>query len=153
MYAIYIIYILLSISIFIEDDVEVVYINIYLHCIWNIATIQLYVCMYIQYTLLLKGLGSVRFFILFKEVSSAHQHCCYLINNTEKKRIVKYYCNTFKHAIFGGILWLIKSEKEQHFFFKKCCATICNAIQKFGVSTFFYFFFLKKLILYLGGMC
>ncbi len=36
------------------------------------------------YTLPLKSLGSVRFFMFFKEVSSAHQGCSYLIKNTEK---------------------------------------------------------------------
>ncbi len=33
----------------------------------------------------LKHLGSVRFFMFFKGVSSAHQGCIYSIKNTEKK--------------------------------------------------------------------
>ncbi len=39
-------------------------------------------------TLPLKSLGSVRFLMFFKEVSSAHQGCIYLIKNTEKKLIL-----------------------------------------------------------------
>ncbi len=39
---------------------------------------------YYIYTLPLESLGSVRFFMFFKEVSSAHQGCIYLIKNTGK---------------------------------------------------------------------
>ncbi len=46
------------------------------------------------HTLPLKSLGSVRFFMFFKDVSSAHHGCIYLIKNTDKNcYFVKYYCN------------------------------------------------------------
>ncbi len=39
-------------------------------------------------------LGSVKFVMFFKEASSAHQGCIYLMKNTEKNsNIVKYYWN------------------------------------------------------------
>ncbi len=40
--------------------------------------------LYTVYTLALKSLGSVRFLMFFKGVSSAHQCCIYSIKNTEK---------------------------------------------------------------------
>ncbi len=33
-------------------------------------------------------LGSVKFVMFFKEASSAHQGCIYLIKNTEKKTVI-----------------------------------------------------------------
>ncbi len=38
--------------------------------------------------------------------------------------------------IFGGILWLIKVKKNS-IYLKRNVVTIYNAIQQFGVSTFF----------------
>ncbi len=44
-----------------------------------------YIYIYVYIYKKLKSLGSVRFFMFFKEVSSARQGCIYLIKNTEKK--------------------------------------------------------------------
>ncbi len=54
----------------------------------------LYVCVYILYILLVKSFWTVRFVMFFKEVSSAHQACIYLIRRTEKNsKLFKYFCN------------------------------------------------------------
>ncbi len=74
---------------------------------------------------------------------------CWFIINVET--VVLLHIVLEPVIFFFSILWLIKSSKEQHLFQKRNCVTINNAIQKFGVSTFFYvyIYFLKKLILFI----
>ncbi len=51
-------------------------------------------CVYTLYILLVKSFWTVRFVMFFKEVSSAHQACIYLIRRTEKNsKLFKYFCN------------------------------------------------------------
>ncbi len=95
-------------------------------------------------TLLFKSLWMVRYFFLmfFKEVSSAHQGCNYLIKNTVKTVILWNIIPMIKSCIFSIItrVFSVTWSFRNHYNMMMCCSRNISYYYLYCGASFFFFF-------------